>query len=68
MSDRDDYLGERPGTGERREDRSVDPEIQEREQQELESGRGAGRDDLGTGEQPSDVDVPGGSEGTETTE
>jgi hypothetical protein len=71
MSDRDEYLGERSQTGEpRREERSVDPDIRDRELQELESGRGAGRDDLATGDEPvenEDIDVSG-SEGAETSE
>ena len=69
MTDRDEYLGERPQTGEpRREERSVDPDVQERELQELESGKGADSDELSTGDKPAeDIDVPG-SEGAETAE
>jgi hypothetical protein len=67
MSDRDDYLGERPQPDERREERSGDPDVQDRELQELETGQGAGNDDLTTGDEPAeDIDVPGGPEGTET--
>ena len=69
MSERDEYLGERSQTGEpRREDRSVDPDVRDRELQELESGRDAGSDDLTTGDEPAeDIDEPG-SEGAETSE
>jgi hypothetical protein len=60
MSFREDDQIERPQAGdERREERSVDPEIRERELEELESGQRADTTP-GTGdEEIGDTDIPG---------